>query len=173
MIILPKCIEDGVPTPAIFKHVLAKDVAAYATDTTIFAGHYHQPFQVELPSNTRVINPGVLVRTDISERNIVPGAILFKAEMIKGSMGSILAVAHKRVPLEKDNGETIFNLADYKEGKTQKLDLEKFINGLKQGQFESQDIEKLIQEIGTLSNVNEVVIQEALERIKSARLVVR
>src|ERR1035437_2594045 len=75
--------------------------------------------------------------------------------------------------LDKDNGESVFNLLDYKEEKTQKLDLEKFINGLKQSQFESQDLEKLIQEVGTLSKVDEKVIQEALERIKSARMVVK
>ena len=157
-----------LPKPAIFKHILAKDLTGM-TNTTIFAGHYHQPFQVELPNNSRVINPGVLVRTDIAERNIIPSAVKFKA----GFIGPSLAVTYERIPLEKDNGSVIFNLQDYKEEKAQKLDLEKFINGLKQSQFESHDIEKLILEVGKLSNVDEVILQEALARIKSARAIVR
>lgn len=162
-----------LPSPAIFKHILAKDLDLLLTNTTIFAGHYHIPFEVELSSNSRVINPGVLVRTDIAERKIVPSAVLFKAEILKGYSGSMLSLAYERRPLEKDNGEQVFNLEDYKEEKAQKLDLEKFINGLKQSQFESHDIEKLIQEVGKLSNVEEPILNEALKRIKSARATVR
>jgi DNA repair exonuclease SbcCD nuclease subunit len=157
-----------IPAPAIFKHILAKDISPLVSNTTIFAGHYHSPFNVTLLNNSSVINPGVLVRTDIAERKIVPSAVKFEASMYPD-----LHVNWTRIPLEKDNGETVFNLLDYKEEKTQKLDLEKFINGLKQSQFESQDLEKLIQEVGTLSKVDEKVIQEALERIKSARMVVK
>jgi DNA repair exonuclease SbcCD nuclease subunit len=156
-----------LPAPAIFKHVLAKEVELLAPNTTIFAGHYHTPFQVEFSNNCRIINPGVLVRTDISERKIVPSVVKFEA-----SMNTNLQVHYTRIPLEQDNGNTVFNLEDYKEEKTQKLDLEKFINGLKQSQFESQDIEKLIQEVGKLSNVNETILQEALKRIKTARMIV-
>lgn len=162
-----------LPAPAIFKHILVRDLDPLLTNTTIFAGHYHVPFEVELSSNSRVINPGVLVRTDIAERKIVPSAVLFKAEILRGHFGSMLALAYERRPLEKDNGEQVFNLEDYKEEKTQKLDLEKFINGLKQSQFESQDLEKLILETGSFSNVDEAILQEALKRIKIARSFVR
>jgi len=157
-----------LPAPAIFKHILARDLNGTVQNTTIFAGHYHSPFNVNLSNNSSVINPGVLVRTDIAERKIVPSAVKFEA-----TMSPNLNVSWQRLPLEKDNGDQVFNLEDYKEEKTQKLDLEKFINGLKQSQFESHDIEKLIEEVGNLSNVSETILQEALKRIKSARAIVR
>lgn len=153
-----------LPTPAIFKHILAKDLNGTVSNTTIFAGHYHSPFNVTLSNNSQVINPGVLVRTDIAERKIVPSAVQFEV-----TSSPNLSVNWKRVPLEQNNGDTVFNLEDYKEEKTQKLDLEKFINGLKQSQFESHDVEALIREVGSLSSIPNNIVEEALKRITIAR----
>lgn len=154
------------PANVIFEHILAKDVAASLTDSVVFAGHYHPPFKFKNPhTNTHILNPGVMIRTDISEISTDPSVILFNATpATKG-----FEFAYEILSLGGSKGSAIFDVEEYKKDKADELNLRQFIESIKTTRFQSQDIEQLIQETGKASNVQDNVVTEALERIREAK----
>jgi DNA repair exonuclease SbcCD nuclease subunit len=160
------------PSKVIFEHILAKDIAAVAPGSIIFSGHYHPPFVYPYGIHRKkneaiIINPGVMVRTDVSEKGIDPSVILF--EVTEASQESRLLLSFKKLPLKGDPGDDVFDVVGHKDKKEEEVNLQQFITDIKETQFQSQDIEAMILELGKDQNVDDNVVTEALERIKTAK----
>ncbi len=154
------------PQRAPFTHLYVGDVVDGVKGNFIFAGDFHPPFERYNATNkTRVVNPGVMVRTDIAEKVITPSVILFEAS----TQPNYIKVDFKKIPLGAAAGDTVFDVERHEKEKEKELNLKQFIESIKSTQFQSQDIEKLVQEVGKESKVSTDVITEALDRIKSAK----
>jgi predicted phosphodiesterase len=152
------------PQVAPFEHVFVDDVLSAAKNCFIFAGDFHPPFEKQdLVAKSHIINPGVLTRTSIAEKDIDPSVIYFEATP------EDLVVYHEKISLGCPKGELIFDIAAHEKIKSDEFSLKGFIDSINQTQFESQDIEKLIQEVGTASKVSSNIIIEAINRIKVAK----
>jgi len=152
------------PQVAPFEHVFVDDVLAAAKDCFIFAGDFHPPFEKhDNVTKSHIINPGVLTRTSIAEKDIDPSVIYFEATP------EDLVVYHEKISLGCPKGELIFDIASHEATKSDELNLKQFIDSISQTKFESQDIEKLIQEVGTANKVPTNIIKEATNRIKEAK----
>lgn len=152
------------PQVAPFAHLYVDDVLAVANDCFIFAGDFHDPYEkYNALTNARIINPGVLTRTSIAERHIDPSVIYFEATPEK------LVTKYKLISLGAPAGDKIFDVLLHEKQKAGELNLKDFIDSINQTQFESQDIEKLILEVGTEQKINPEVIDEAVSRIRVAK----
>lgn len=161
-IILAHCMVT--PQVAPFEHLFVDDVLAVADDCFIFAGDFHDPFEKYNPlNNARIINPGVLMRTSIAEKHTDPSVVYFEATP------EHLVTKYKIIPLGAALGDKIFDVLLHEKQKAGELNLKDFIDSINQTQFESQDIEKLILEVGIEQKINAAVIDEAVNRIKVAK----
>jgi len=152
------------PQVAPFEHVFVDDVLKVSKNNFIFCGDFHPPFEKYNPvTNTHIVNPGVLTRTSIAEKDIDPSVIYFEATPEE------LVVYHEKISLGCPKGELIFDIALHDQLKSSELNLKQFIDSIAQTQFESQDIEKLIQEVGIANKVAPNIIKEAVDRIKTAK----
>lgn len=152
------------PQVAPFEHLLADDVLKVAKDCFIFAGDFHDPFEKYAPStHARVINPGVLIRTSIAEKDTDPSVVYFEAT------SRDLVTSYRKISLGAPKGESIFNFALHEKTKENELNLKQFIDSITQTQFESQDIISLIRELGLKDNVGNTIIEEAVARIQVAK----
>lgn len=160
-------LSHNMITPQIapFDHTYALDVLKAATkDCFIFAGDFHTPFEFYDPSTrARIINPGVLNRTSIAEKSIDPSVIYFEATREK------LVVDYRRISLGAGAGDTVFDVILHEKAKSEELNLKEFIDSINQTQFESQDIEQLVLDVGKKSNTPDAIIAEAIARIKTAK----
>lgn len=161
-IILAHCMVT--PQVAPFEHLFVDDVLKVAKDCFIFAGDFHPPFEKHnKATNSHLINPGVLIRTSIAEKDIDPSVIYFEASPEE------LVHTFEKISLGSPKGDDIFDVLLHEQTKAEEVNLKKFIDSILQTQFESQDIEKLIQEVGTANKVPQEIIVEALNRIKTAK----
>ena len=152
------------PQEAPFDHVHVDKILKLAKNNFIFAGDFHPPFDRYSPATkTHVVNPGVLVRTSIAEKDIDPSVIYFEATT------EDLVTHYRKISLESPKGDDVFNILLHDTLKENELDLKQFIDSIKQTQFESQDVEKLVRKIGIASFVSKEIIAEAIERIKIAK----
>jgi len=152
------------PQVAPFEHLFVDDVLAVAKDCFTFAGDFHDPFEKYNPhTRSRIINPGVLTRTSIAEKDIDPSVIYFEATP------EDLVTSYRKISLGAPKGDTLFNVILHEQTKESELNLKQFIDSITQTQFESQDIEKLIYEVGAETKVSAEVISEAIQRIKTAK----
>jgi hypothetical protein len=152
------------PHVAPFEHLFVDDVLKAAKNCFIFAGDFHDPFEKhDRVNNSRIINPGVLTRTSIAEREIDPSIIYFEATP------EDLVTTYKKISLGAPKGETVFDVVLHEQIKSEELNLKQFIDSIAQTQFESQDIEKLIRDVGTENKVSDDIIVEAINRIKVAK----
>lgn len=152
------------PQIAPFEHVYAMDVLEKSHNCFIFAGDFHDPFEFYNPqTKTRIMNPGVLNRTSIAEKHITPSVIYFEAT------SKDLVVDFRRIPLGAAVGKDVFDIALHEKVQAAEMNLKKFIDSINQTQFESQDIEKLVLDVGKQSSTSDKVIAEAVARIKAAK----
>lgn len=152
------------PQIAPFEHIYAFDVLKAAKDCFIFAGDFHDPFEFRDPiNNSQIVNPGVLNRTSIAEKGTDPSVIYFEATP------EDLVQQYRRISLGAPPGDKVFDVVSHEKTKTEELNLKNFIDSINQTQFESQDIEKLVLDVGKKSNTPEKIIVEAIERIKTAK----
>ena len=152
------------PQVAPFEHLFVDDVLKAAKNCFIFAGDFHPPFEKhDTVNNSRIVNPGVLTRTSIAEKDIDPSVIYFEATP------EDLVVDYEKISLGAPKGEVIFDILLHDQIKSDELNLKQFIDSIAQTQFESQDIEKLIQEVGDANKVSTNIIVEAINRIKVAK----
>lgn len=152
------------PQVAPFEHLYSGDVLEAIKDCFIFAGDFHYPFEkFNSVTRSRIINPGVLNRTSISEKDIDPSIIYFEATPAD------LVVSYRKISLGAPSGDKVFDVALHEELKSNELDLKNFIDSIAKTQFESQDLEKLVQEVGAENKVANNVIIEAIKRIKVAK----
>lgn len=152
------------PQVAPFEHLFVDDALAVADGCFIFAGDFHDPFEKYNPLNkARIINPGVLTRTSIAEKHIDPSVVYFEATPEN------LVTKYKLISLGAALGERVFDVLLHEKQKAGELNLKDFIDSINQTQFESQDIEKLILEVGTNQKISPDVIDEAINRIKVAK----
>lgn len=152
------------PQVAPFEHLFIDDVLKVSKNNFIFAGDFHPPFEkYNAETNTRIINPGVLTRTSIAEKDITPSVIYFEATP------EDLVVYHEKISLGQPSGDEVFNVDLHAKIKNSELNLKNFIDSIAQTQFESQDLEKLIQDVGTTSKLPQNIINEAISRIKIAK----
>lgn len=159
-------LTHNLVTPQIapFEHLFVDDVLQAAKDCFIFAGDFHPPFEKYNPvTNARIINPGVLTRTSIAEKEIDPSVIYFEATP------EDLVIKYEKLSLGMPKGSEVFDVELHDHRKSDELNLKQFIDSIAQTQFESQDIEKLIQEVGTANKVPQDIIVEAINRIKVAK----
>lgn len=152
------------PQVAPFAHVFVDDVLAATKNCFIFAGDFHPPFEKYDPvTNTRIINPGVLIRTSIAEKDIDPSIIYFEATP------EDLVTKYEKIALGAPKGEAVFDVLLHDQIKSDELNLKQFIDSIAKTQFESQDIVKLVQEVGDANKVPTNIIAEAINRIKVAK----
>jgi predicted phosphodiesterase len=152
------------PQVAPFEHIFVDDILKISKNCFIFAGDFHPPFEKFNPiTNTRILNPGVLTRTSIAEKDIDPSVIYFEATP------EDLVVKYEKISLGAPKGETIFDVLLHDQIKSDELNLKQFIDSISQAQFESQDLEKLVQEVGDANKVPTNIIVEAINRIKIAK----
>lgn len=152
------------PQVAPFEHLFVDDVLKAAKNCFIFAGDFHPPFEkYNKVTNARIINPGVLTRTSIAEKDIDPSVIYFEASP------EDLVTHYEKISLGAPKGDVIFDIALHDQIKSDELNLKQFIDSITQTQFESQDIEKLIREVGQKNKVSDIIIVEAINRIKVAK----
>lgn len=152
------------PQVAPFEHLFVDDVLKAAKNCFIFAGDFHPPFEKhDRVNNSRIVNPGVLTRTSIAEKDIDPSVIYFEATP------EDLVVKYEKISLGQPKGEVIFDILLHDQIKSDELNLKQFIESITQTQFESQDIEKLILEVGTANKVPSDIIAEAINRVKVAK----
>ena len=150
-----------VPYDVQFSHVNADAVLEKVNNCLIFSGDFHLPFE-KAKKGSRIINPGVLVRTSIAEKDVNPSVILCEIDLP-------FNYRCKRLSLNADVGDLVFDLLSHNKEKEDELNLRKFIDSIKNNQFQSQDIESLVVETGKESKVAQNIINEALERIKNAK----
>lgn len=150
------------PQVAPFEHLLIDDVLKVAKDCFIFGGDFHDPFEKHT-TDSHFINPGVLTRTSIAEKDIDPSVIYFEATP------EDLVVYHEKISLGCPKGDTIFDVLFHEKIKADELNLKQFIDSIAQTKFESQDLEQLIQEVGAANKVPTNIIKEAVNRIKVAK----
>lgn len=156
------------PNPVLFEHIVVEDIAKSISNCVIFAGHYHSPFTYVSPTDTYIINPGVVVRTDIGERNIDPSVILFSYELGKFRFKKIsLGMGYKDGKL---NG--VFNMEEYEKEKASELNLQQFINSIKNTQFQGQDLESLVRSVGEEQKLDPPIVTEAIRRITQAKALI-
>jgi len=154
------------PQIAPFTHVYAGDVVKASKGNFIFAGDFHLPYQkYSAADKTRLINPGVLVRTNILWKEVNPSVIYFEASLKKDCVD----VSFQKLSVGGAFGDDVFDIARHEKEKTQELNLKQFIDSIKSVQFHSRDIEEQIQKVGTEKKVSQKVIDEAINRIRNAK----
>ena len=152
------------PQVAPFTHIHFNDALEMAKNCFIFSGHFHYPFEKYNPrAKSRIVNPGTLIRTSIAEKDVDPGVIYFEATP------EDLVTSYRKISLGAPSSEVVFNIAKHDESKSSELNLKNFIDSIVRTQFESQDLEKLVLEVGLENKVAENVIYEAINRIKVAK----
>lgn len=159
-------LSHGMVTPQIapFEHIYVDDVLKSVKDCFVFSGHFHYPFEKYNPiTKSRVVNPGVINRTSISEKEVDPSIIYFEATP------SDLVTTYRKISLGASAGDEVFDVALHEEIKSNDLNLKDFIESITKTQFESQDLEALVQQVGLENKVDKNVIEEATNRIKIAK----
>ncbi len=152
------------PQVAPFEHLFVDDVLKVAKDCFIFAGDFHPPFEKYNPlTNARIINPGVLTRTSIAEKDIDPSVVYFEATPVD------LVTSYEKISLGASSGSSVFNVELHEQIKSDELNLKQFIESITKTQFESYDIERLIQTVGEANKVPQPIITEAINRVKVAK----
>jgi len=150
-----------VPYEVPYDHMSAHDILKVIKNTVVFSGDFHLPF-IKENDHSVVINPGVLVRTSIAEKDVDPSVILFEAS---GSS----TYKFESISLGAVKGDDIFDLVRHEREKEEEINLKRFIDSIKSTQFQSQDIEALVTEVGNNSNIEKRIINEAINRIRSAK----
>lgn len=161
-IILSHCMVT--PQEAPFEHIYADDILKASKECFIFSGDFHFPFEkYNSITKSRIVNPGVVIRTSIAEKDVDPCVIYFEATPEN------LVTNYRRIRLEGAPGSKVFDVLLHEQIKEGELNLKQFIDSIAKTQFESQDIEKLIVEVGKENKISDVIISEAISRIKIAK----
>jgi len=149
-----------VPTPFPYTdYLLACDVANIIKKGVVICGHYHIPFEY-VNENVKVLNPGVIVRTDITEIDTDPSVLLFNTA----------DQSYKFLSLNSSRGVDVFNTEEYNKDKVDELNLQDFISAIRSTQFQVCDIEATVQRIGKDLNIEDNVIKEVIRRVKIAKV---
>jgi len=149
-----------LPKEVIFEHILCDTIAPVLPEGSIvLCGHYHQPFNhFNEEHQIRFINPGCLIRTDISEATHAPMVLI-------GEDNQFL----KKVKLASAKlGSTIFDTIAHQEVKQRENAFNTFVASLKiaKSTTEQYDLETLIMKVAKEQKIDATVRNEALTRIR-------
>lgn len=143
--------------PQVFDHYLTRDVVTNAN--LVLSGHLHQGFYDE-QKNTRFVNPGSLSRWSINEQHD-PQVMLINTD----------DQSLTNIPLRCSKAATdIFDLTSAAELKSTEMNLQAFVDSLRNVSFNNLDIEQLVSAEGFRQQIPQIVIDKALQKIQRAKI---
>ncbi|WP_413381476.1 metallophosphoesterase family protein [Alkalihalobacillus sp. 1P02AB] len=152
--LVEKALPEGIP------HTLIDHIWGTTADI-LFTGHYHGGFGIKEREGKFICNPGALARVNNhwSELNRFPKVVIGQLSKEKINLvEQVLKTAQK--------GEEVLDRSFLEKAVHQEEKLHQFIQQVKeQSDFQSLQMSDIIQELASLSNVEDEVKQEALRRI--------
>jgi len=141
------------PEPVPYSHILLKDLPG--TDRIYLLGHYHKFIMCNLNGNT-FLNPGPLIRTDISEQAHTPGVILLTYD----ESSHIKLVQRRRLVSAK---------ADVFVKETEVPATLDFVDSIRSTTFKYCDLFDLTKQIAKSINAPKDVLDGALMRLEKVQ----
>jgi len=155
-------VSHDMITPSTMKYesLLIKDVAQVTNADIILCSHFHGSF-CEKVKDTWFVNPGALIRRTITEIDNTPQVALISIDK---------KIDIKFIKLKVEDGDKIFNIEMANKAKDKKIDLEGFVNLLKETKIKDTDIDKHIDKLGIKLRISKDIIDLAKERVQRARI---
>jgi exonuclease SbcD len=145
-----------------------KDIKTNAN--LVLCGHYHEPFEYDT-KNTKWINPGPLCRWRSSDRFKKPEVLLID---VGWDVDEEKGYHVRHIPLKSVKpADQVFDVVALETEQRQEDDIKKFVNSLEQTSFQDIDIENIIRQTGIKQEIPIEIIQEALDRVKQAKEVLK
>ena len=145
-----------------FPVILTEDLAPICKNKIVICGHIHRKFSdYHRNNNALFLNPGPLIRTDISESGIVPSVIILELsnDLIKPYFDFMT------IP-DTLSGSNLFDLEAYNALKDKESDINKFIDKVKNVDLRDYSWEDMIYNLAKLEGIPIEVAQEAARRLK-------
>ncbi|KMK77286.1 metallophosphoesterase family protein [Alkalihalobacillus pseudalcaliphilus] len=152
--LVEKALPEGIP------HTLIDHIWGTTADI-LFTGHYHGGFGIKEREGTYICNPGAIARVNNhwSELSRMP-------KIIVGELTKERIDLKEQVLKTAQSGERVLDRSFLEKAVHQEEKLHEFIQQVKeQTEFQSLQMSEIIQELATMSDVDETVKQEALRRI--------
>ncbi|WP_088105158.1 metallophosphoesterase family protein [Halalkalibacter urbisdiaboli] len=152
--LVEKALPEGIP------HTLIDHIWTTPADI-LLTGHFHGGFGIKEKEGKYICNPGAIARINNHWSEIIR-----KPKVIIGTITTSGIELQERVLLCSQKGEDVLDRSFLEKAVHQEEKLHAFVQQVKeQSDFRSLNMGDIIQEIATLSNVEDKVKQEALRRM--------
>ncbi|BAB06101.1 exonuclease SbcCD subunit D [Halalkalibacterium halodurans] len=152
--LVEKALPEGIP------HTLIDHIWGTSADV-LLTGHFHGGFGIKQKDGRYICNPGAIARINNHWTELVRTPTVILGTITKDGIDL------KERPLQSaKNGEEVLDRSFLEKSINQEEKLHAFIQQVKEhAEFQSLNMNDVINEIAAMSNVEEPVKQEALRRI--------
>lgn len=144
------------PEPLPFSYISLEEIASKNKNVIVLSGHLHKQFK-KVVNGCLFVNPGPLVRTDISEINIKPSVAIIDTETREVKFIELTSA----LP-----GNKVFAIEKVQELKSRELAFQCFVESLGQ-RFCNINIEEVLLNIANEKKIDPVVVEKCLVLLRS------